>query len=57
MKPKYTCKSLIQFVKDGETFSGKIVEITLFRRENSIGYGVRSLDNTELLYIGEEQII
>jgi hypothetical protein len=63
MKPKYSCRSIIQFRKDGETLQGRIVEITLFRREigiegkSGIGYGLRSLDNTEHVYIGEEQVI
>lgn len=62
MKPKYNCKSIIQFSKDGETLTGQIVETTLFRREigienlSGIGYGVRSLDGKEHVYIGEEQI-
>lgn len=54
--PKHNCKQIISFLYGNETYKGRIVEVTLFRRENSIGYGVESLDKRELVYIGEEQI-
>jgi hypothetical protein len=64
MKPKYGLKKRVRFLHGGETLEGRIVEITLFRRETermlpgniAFAYGVQSLDRTEYLYIGEEQI-
>ena len=61
MKPKYGLKKRIRFLKDGETFEGRIVEITLFRREseekNSYGYRIQSPNGKDFIYIGEDQVI
>jgi hypothetical protein len=52
MKPKYAFGQVLTAL-DGRT--GKVVEVTLFRREESLAYGLR--DKTgHVFYVSESQI-